>query len=90
MNIGKLSIGVRDTIFNYNNWKQYITPKETQGKSHPYFKFGIWWLWFYMYYPKKCPICKEWMPTNGGIQQYNSDGEFIRVVCRNYNKLNYK
>jgi hypothetical protein len=78
MTIGKLSFGIR---WNKNDWKKYLLPRETQGKCHPYFAFGIWWLIFYLYYPKKCPICKNWMPNSGGTAEYDLNGDFLKVIC---------
>jgi len=77
MVIGKLSIGIRA---NKNNWKKYIIPKETQNSKdfqHPYYKFGIWWLIFFAYYPKKCPICGTWMCGNGGIRDKSGN-----ILCK--------
>ena len=79
-NIGKLSIGLRYGA--KDNWKKYLLPRETQGKNHCYFKFGIWWLGFYMYYPRHCPTCKQWMPTTGGTKIYNSNGNTLFVICK--------
>jgi hypothetical protein len=79
-NIGKLSFGVRD---HKSDWNEYLFPKETQGKNHTYFKFGIWWLIFYAYYPKRCPLCNEFMGPTGGIRVYDNDDKCTGVFCQN-------
>lgn len=80
MTIGHYSFGIRaDAKYS---WYRYLIPKETQGgKWHCYFAFGIWWLCFYLYRPKKCPVCKKWITGSGGKREYKN-GKFERVVCR--------
>ena len=79
MKIGKWSIGIR----NYaKTWYKYMIPKEVMGKRHEYFGHGIWWLGFYFYKPKKCPICGNYMCSMGGLREYNENDKFVKVVCR--------
>jgi hypothetical protein len=78
MKIGRLSFGIRTKTLN----KRYLIPRDTVWNTHPYFKFFVWWLWFYIAKPKKCPICGEYLTGKGEFVQYDLDsGERNKTMC---------
>lgn len=78
MKINNVSFGIRtDTIS-----RRYLLPRDTAGKNHPYFEYFIWWLWFYIAKPKKCPMCGKCLTGKGEWVQSNyNTGKRLKTMC---------
>lgn len=78
MKIGRYAFGIR----GFGTWYKYLIPKETQGKHHEYFQWGIWWLKFYLYKVRKCDQCGRVMDKSGGVRVYDINDNFVNVICK--------
>ncbi len=86
LRIGKIYIGYRSN--DPHSWKNFLLPRYYDNprrkdlSRHPYFKYYMRWLNFFICKPRKCECCGKYMDGRGGTHIWDKDGnKILFTIC---------